>query len=179
MVTPSGPLILRVGLACVCTWLENRARVPVGCPKLSWRGGPDLHRRLASPGADTVVVQEVVCRDGDEIAVAEPLVPGANVRRAGEDVALGAVALRHGAVVDAGAIGLACALGRMSLSVVGRPRVGILATGDELREPTKPLAPGEIVGSNSYALAAQVAEAGGVPVSLESRATARRAFASG
>ena len=118
------------------------------------------------PGADTVVMQEHVVRDGDEIVIERPPKMAANVRYAGEDLALGAMALEPGAVVDPGAIGLACALGRTTLAVVGRPRVAILATGDELREPDEPIGPGEIVSSNSYALAAQVTEAGGVPVSL-------------
>lgn len=118
------------------------------------------------PGADTVVMQEYVVRDGDEIVIERPPKVTANVRYAGEDLALGAIALTRGAVVDPGAIGLACALGRTTLVVVGRPRVAILATGDELREPDEPIGPGEIVSSNSYALAAQVTEAGGMPVSL-------------
>ena len=118
------------------------------------------------PGADTVVIQEVVTRDGAEIVIQRPPRPQANVRYAGEDLAPGAVALQRDTVVDPGAVGLACALGRNALEVIARPRVAILATGDELREPDEPVAPGEIVSSNSYALMAQVAEAGGVPVAL-------------
>jgi molybdopterin molybdotransferase len=118
------------------------------------------------PGADTVVMQEVVTRDGAEIVIERPPRPKANVRYAGEDVAVDATALQRGTVIDPGAVGLACALGRTALEVIGRPRVAILATGDELREPGEPIAPGEIVSSNSYALVAQVAEAGGVPVAL-------------
>ncbi len=118
------------------------------------------------PGADTVVMQEVVTRDSAEIVIERPPRPKANVRYAGEDVAVDATALQQGTVIDPGAVGLACALGRTALEVIGRPRVAILATGDELREPGEPIAPGEIVSSNSYALVAQVAEAGGVPVAL-------------
>jgi molybdopterin molybdotransferase len=118
------------------------------------------------PGADTVVMQEVTRRDGDVVVVERPPERGANVRYAGEDVTVGGCVLARGLLVDPGAVGLACALGRTSLTVRARPRVGVLATGDELREPDEPLGPGEIVSSNSYAVAAQVAEAGGVPVSL-------------
>lgn len=118
------------------------------------------------PGADTVVMQEHVSRDGDQIVVERPPRMAANVRYAGEDIARGATALSRGTVVDPGAVGLTCALGRTTLAVVARPRVAILATGDELREPDEPIGPGEIVSSNSYALAAQVREAGGVPVLL-------------
>jgi molybdopterin molybdotransferase len=118
------------------------------------------------PGADTVVVQEVTRRQGDTIVVEKHPRARANVRRAGEDVALGTIALPRGSVVDPGAIGLACSLGRSFLSVTGRPRVAILATGDELREPDEPLGPGQIVNSNAYAIAAQVTEAGGTAVRL-------------
>ncbi len=118
------------------------------------------------PGADTVVIQEVTRREGDTVVVERRPKPGANVRYAGEDVALDTLVLARGSVVDPGAIGLACALGRTSLTVAGRPRVAILATGDELREPDEPLGPGQIVSSNTYAVAAQIAEAGGTPVSL-------------
>jgi molybdopterin molybdotransferase len=117
-------------------------------------------------GADTVVIQEVTRRAGDVVVVERPPRAGANVRHAGEDLACGVTALRRGTLVDPGTIGLACALGRSALTVVSRPRVGILATGNELREPDEPLSPGQIVSSNTYAVAAQVAEAGGVPVSL-------------
>jgi molybdopterin molybdotransferase len=117
-------------------------------------------------GADTVVIQEVVRREDDTIIVDRPPRTGANVRYAGEDVAPGTVVLSRGVVVDAAAIGLAAALGRGWLGVVGRPRVAILATGDELREPDEPLGPGEIVSSNTYAVAAQVQAAGGTPVPL-------------
>lgn len=118
------------------------------------------------PGADTVVMQEVIRREGETIVVERLPRPRANVRYAGEDVAIGAAVLEKGTAVDPGAIGLACALGRMELCVVARPRVAILSTGDELREPHEELAPGQIVSSNAYALSAQVTEAGGVPVSL-------------
>jgi molybdopterin molybdotransferase len=118
------------------------------------------------PGADTVVIQEVVGREGNRIVIERPPRIAANVRYAGEDVATGAVVLRSGAIVDAAAIGLTAALSRAWLAVVVEPRVAILATGDELREPDEPLGPGEIVSSNSYAVAAQVREAGGVPVPL-------------
>jgi molybdopterin molybdotransferase len=118
------------------------------------------------PGADTVVIQEVTRREGDMVIVERRPKAGANVRYAGEDVALNTRVLARGAVVDPGAIGLACALGRTSLTVTGRPRVAILATGDELREPDEPLGPGQIVSSNTYAVAAQVTEAGGTPIAL-------------
>ena len=86
--------------------------------------------------------------------------PGANIRRAGEDVALGAVVLRAGTRLGAAELGVAASVGRASLRCALRPRVVVLATGDELTPPGEPLGPGRIYGSNGFALGAQVERAG-------------------
>jgi molybdopterin molybdotransferase len=88
---------------------------------------------------------------------------GKNIRPRGEDMHRGAVVLRAGTVIRAGETAVAAALGCASLSVVGRPRVAVLASGDELVELegfAEVLAGRRIVSSNSYALAAQLAEMG-------------------
>ena len=118
------------------------------------------------PGADTVVMQENVSLEGDAVIVHQAPRAGAHVRFVGEDVEAGATTLEAGAELGPGEIGLLAALGVAFVEVIGRPRVGILATGDELREVDEPLENGQIVTSNSYALAAQVAAAGGIPVPL-------------
>ena len=86
--------------------------------------------------------------------------PGANVRRAGEDIAVGAVVLRAGAVLGPAELGVAASVGRASLRCAQRPRVFVLVTGDELTPPGEPLEPGGIYSSNGFALAAQVERAG-------------------
>jgi molybdopterin molybdotransferase len=86
--------------------------------------------------------------------------PGANIRRAGEDVSLGAVVLRPGTVLGPAELGVAASVGSASLRCGLRPRVAVLATGDELTPPGEPLAPGAIYGSNGFALSAQVERAG-------------------
>jgi molybdopterin molybdotransferase len=86
--------------------------------------------------------------------------PGANIRRAGEDIAAGETVLRAGEALEPAALGVAASVGRASLSCAHRPRVALLVTGDELTEPGEPLAPGGIYSSNGYALAAQVERAG-------------------
>jgi molybdopterin molybdotransferase len=118
-------------------------------------------------GAEAVVMQEVT-RPHHEgyIAVLEPVEPGDNIRRSGEDVKAGAVALRAGTLLGPAQIGLAAALGATVLSVHARPRVGILVTGAELVEPGRALLPGQIYDSNSFALAGYVREAGCEPVEL-------------
>ena len=118
------------------------------------------------PGADTVVMQENAGVEDGAVIVHHAPALGAHVRLAGEDVEETATVLEPGAEIGPGEVALLAALGVSFVEVVGRPRVGILATGDELREVDEPLGPGQIVTSNSYALAAQVVAAGGLPVPL-------------
>jgi molybdopterin molybdotransferase len=117
-------------------------------------------------GADSVEMQEEVSRKGALARFRRAAAPGRYLRLAGSDISAGALALPRGTVVDAGAIGLAASLGRTELSVYRRPQVGLLATGDELVPIDRPPAPGQILDSNSHALAAACAEAGGIPVLL-------------
>lgn len=112
-------------------------------------------------GADTVVIQEDTERTGDSVRVAEAPKPGANVRRAGNDFCEGETLLAIGRPLDAAAILLAAAAGRAKVSVYRRPRVAILATGDELVEPGAEPGPDQIVSSNPYGLAALIARYGG------------------
>jgi molybdopterin molybdotransferase len=93
------------------------------------------------------------------VRVAE-IEPGANVRRAGEDISLDAVVLQAGARLGPAELGAAASVGRASVRVAKRPRVAILLTGDELTPPGEPLPPGGIYTSNGFALAAQVERAG-------------------
>ncbi len=117
-------------------------------------------------GADAVEMQEEVALRGGTATFARAAEPGRFIRRAGSDVREGAVALARGAVVDPGAIGLAAALGRTELLVHRRPRVALLATGDELVPVDRAAAPGRILDSNSHALAAACREAGARPTLL-------------
>jgi molybdopterin molybdotransferase len=117
-------------------------------------------------GADAVVIREVVDDCGDRARFAEPARPGQNLRRAGEDVAIGQRVLAAGCTLSAGEIGLLAALGQTHVEVAGRPRVALLSTGDELVELGREPGPGQIINSNAHALAAQVREAGGVPIAL-------------
>ena len=116
-------------------------------------------------GLDTVVMQEDTQRDGDNVTLpASPV--GENIRRAGEDITVGDRVLAAGTRINAWQIGVLAALGVAHVEVARAPRVALLATGDELVEVHASLAPGQLVNSSAYALAALVAEAGGVPVSL-------------
>jgi molybdopterin molybdotransferase len=91
---------------------------------------------------------------------------GDYVRAPGEDILSGATVLTAGHLIRAQDIGVLASLGHAELQVIRQPRIGLLATGDELISVGEPLRPGKIRNSNSYAQAAQVSNAGGVPVHL-------------
>ncbi len=104
------------------------------------------------PGADAVIMQEQVCRDGDWMRFSASVTPGQNIRAAGEDIRAGQTVVASGARLRAQELGLAASVGRDRLQVCRRPRVGIFFTGDELVEPGQPLGDGQIYDSNRYTL---------------------------
>jgi molybdopterin molybdotransferase len=116
---------------------------------------------LLPPGADAIALQENAAPDGDHVRLEGRVEPGAYVRPAGLDFRQGDVALAAGERLSARNLGLAAALNHAWLPVRRRPRVALLATGDELVMPGQPVATHQIVNSNSTALAAMVALWGG------------------
>jgi molybdopterin molybdotransferase len=117
-------------------------------------------------GADAILLQEDATRDGDIVRVNEATAAGRHIRRKGQDFAAGDVVIPAGRRITARDVGLAAAANYPWLSVHRRPRVAILATGDEIAMPGEPIPPGGIVSSNSHALAALVRAAGGDPTIL-------------
>ena len=114
-------------------------------------------------GADAVVKVELTRRfDGaeDRVLVETSVKPGNHVRRPGEDVAAGERVLDPGTVVTPGRVGLLAAVGAYEVSAHGRPRVGVLSTGDELADGPGPLRRGQIRDTNRRTLLGLVAEAG-------------------
>jgi molybdopterin molybdotransferase len=104
-------------------------------------------------GADQVVMQEDCIRDGDWVVVRPPKRDGRNIRRRGEDIAVGSVALRYGERLDAMRLALAAALHLDLLPVQRRLQVALFSTGDELRAPGESIGPGQIADSNRPLLA--------------------------
>lgn len=117
-------------------------------------------------GVDTVILQEDVTTDGRAIAFHGPLKPGANTRKAGEDVDKGAVILPRARRVTVADLALAAATGHKELTVYQRLRVGVLSTGDELAEAGDMARPDQIYDANRPMLLGAIARFGFVPVDL-------------
>jgi len=103
-------------------------------------------------GADCVVVQEATRSQGDQVLIPPGQRPGQNLRRAGEDLALGSAALAVGKRVGPAELGLIASLGIAEVVVHRRLRVAFFSTGDEIASIGQPLAPGQVYDSNRYTL---------------------------
>jgi molybdopterin molybdotransferase len=117
-------------------------------------------------GADAVVMQEDTWLDPsrpDTVGFLEPVKPLENVRLRGEDAKRGTTLAEAGDRLTFGRIALLAAVGLLELKVSRQPRVGLLATGNELVEPGRPLQPGQIYESNRAMLAPLVKRAGARP----------------
>jgi molybdopterin molybdotransferase len=117
-------------------------------------------------GADAVVMVEYTRRNGTQVEVLRACAPGDNIVPQGSEAAAGQLMLAPGTPLSFPQIAVCAAVGKSALQVYKKPRVAILATGDELVEVTAQPAPTQIRNSNSYSLAAQVALGGGEPVRL-------------
>jgi len=117
-------------------------------------------------GADAVVMVEFTERNGDAVTVQRSAATGDNVIPKGAEAQRGAVMVSRGTRVNHTVVAIAAAIGSPEVAVFGRPRVAILATGDELVDINLQPGPNEIRNSNSYSLAAQVQAAGGEPMIL-------------
>ena len=117
-------------------------------------------------GADAIVMQEDTEKRGARVLVRASPRPGNHVRRRGEDLARGAVALMQGTRLNPFRVGLAAALDRAQVRVARRPRVALLCTGDELRDAGSPERAGSIPDSNGPSLAALARRTGAQVVRL-------------
>ena len=118
------------------------------------------------PEADAVVQFEDTDQGSERVEIFKGVEAGTNLRLAGEDVKKGGLILPRGTEIRPQEVGMLAALGRKEAWVHRRPRVAILATGDELIEIDAPWSAGKIRNSNSYSVAAQVIRYGGLPLLL-------------
>ncbi len=117
-------------------------------------------------GADTIVIQENTQREGNKVKILSSPQPQEFVRHRASFYQAGNSLLMPGIALDAPDIAVLAAAQCTQLTVYRRPRVAIFSTGDELVTPDQSLQPGQIVDSNQYALAAFVANHGGMPIKL-------------
>jgi molybdopterin molybdotransferase len=122
-------------------------------------------------GADAVVRFEETSEGlggswGPTVKVYREVSPRENVRPAGEDIRKGELVLAKGTVLRPQELGVLASLGWPEVEVIRRPRVAVLATGDELVGINEEIGPGQIRNSNEYSIAAQVIRYGGIPVRL-------------
>lgn len=125
-------------------------------------------------GADAIVPFEETDETGQEaptgaghrdglVRILKEARLGANVRPAGEDVHSGELVLKRSTLLHAAQLGVIASLGHNRVSVMRRPVVAVLSTGDELLEPGEPRQPGQIYDSNAYSIASLVKQYGGIP----------------
>jgi molybdopterin molybdotransferase len=117
-------------------------------------------------GADSVVPVELVEERDGRVGLREPVPEGANVRGRGGDVRAGETLLEPGVRLGPAQVGALAAAGVAEVRCAKRPRVGILVTGSELRQPGEDLAAGQIYESNGLLLATALQLAGAVPAQL-------------
>ncbi|WMT90469.1 gephyrin-like molybdotransferase Glp [Pelagibacterium sp. H642] len=105
-------------------------------------------------GADAVIMQEEASAEGEAITFSKPVDPGRSIRFRGEDFAEGSILAPSGALLTPQRLALIAAGNVESVNVSTRPRIALLATGDELVPPGNPVGPDQIVSSNSVGLRA-------------------------
>lgn len=157
--TPEAPVRLRVtGDVPAGTTASGRVEPGTAMRIMTGASIPD--------GADCVAQVEITDGGADEVRIFDTLREGANIRRRGEDMREGCLVLGNGVRIGPGEIGVAASAQKRELIVGRRPVVAIFSTGAELVDVGAPVAPGQVVNSNSWSLAALAEEAGAVVTRL-------------
>jgi molybdopterin molybdotransferase len=154
--SPASPVNLRV-LETVPAGYVAKQRLIKGSAIRIMTGAP------VPRGADTIVRVEDTEANGDEVRINRAESRASHVRKAGEDIRRGDLILQKGRQLTAADLGLIASVGKARVKVYRRPAVAIISTGDELLNVEDRPQPGKIVDSNSYTLAAAIAETGALP----------------
>lgn len=118
-------------------------------------------------GADSVImVEDTEKISKEKVRIFKGAKPSGNIREAGEDIKKRELVLKKGTLLNPGRIGILASLGESKIKVYRRPKVAILATGDELVDVEEKISPGKIRSSNTYTLYSQVLSCGGIPKNL-------------
>ena len=152
------PVRLRLNDEILATGIEPRIEVAEGTATLIATGG------MLPRGADAVAPIEITDTDADDpglVCIRAPRVPGAAVSFAGTDMGRGETVLFAGTRLTSRETGVLAAIGRDAVDVVGRPKIAILSTGDEIVQPGEAMRPGLVYDSNGRILADAVRELGG------------------
>jgi molybdopterin molybdotransferase len=155
----NSPRVLKV-IDTVIAGSISELRITPGTAIRIMTGAPIPH------GADCVVRFEDTDKQESnhrEVRIYHEIPRGANIRKTGEDISRGTVVVTRDTVIKPAHIGVLASLGKRQVNVIRRPRVAILATGNELVELDQPLPPGKLYNSNSYTMAALVSKYGGIP----------------
>lgn len=153
------PRVLRLNAETVATGVVPKTVVEPGTATAIATGG------MLPRGADAVAMIEYTTVARGQLRLVRPVSPGANVSFAGTDIGRGETVLRRGDLLGSRATGVLAAIGVPRVSVVRRPRVAVISTGDELVAPGAEIRPGLIFDSNATVLADAVCELGGEPIS--------------
>lgn len=150
--------------------LSVAATIPAGAvaPR-ALQSGEAMRIMTGAPipeGADAIIKVELTRPAGFDVLLLDEVPPGNHVRPAGDDIQAGTEVFHPGTVLSPGHLGVLASIGRQTVKVYRRPRVGVMSTGDELVEGPEPLQPGQIRDSNRLTLLSLVAEAGFHPVDL-------------
>jgi molybdopterin molybdotransferase len=139
---------------------ESRAGAPATMPVGEGEAVRISTGAMLPAGADAVLQIELADDAGDAVVLGDDVAPGRNVRHPGDDLVAGTQVLAAGTQLGPAELGVAINAGRATVRCARRPRVAILATGDELVDPGAPLGPGQIHDSNAPMLHALATQSG-------------------
>jgi molybdopterin molybdotransferase len=155
---------VRAGDLCTCEVAQGTAvrvmtgaAIPTGADAVI----PYERTRETSEPEDVPESAPMTTRIPGRVFIEDEVAAGVNIRRAGEDVAEGSRLFRPGQALGPSEIAVLAAIGRATVRVIPKPKVAVVATGDELVDPGTELPPGKVFNSNGYAIAALVARVGG------------------